>query len=297
MEFQHILVPVDFSEFSDKAVETAFNLAERFQAKITLAHVIVLFQGEFDEESRFREYEDFVKKREGKAQQQIQSRQGKAAERKISVNSVLLRGFAPTDALLEHIEENKYDLIVMGSHGRTGLKHYVQGSVAEKMVWVAPIPVLTVHRSVQKLNIEKILVPIDFSNHSRQAADYAAAIARTFNGKIIFFHAIEPEVYPSAYEYTNGPLLDYDPNLQATVQKNLREFVADAVEDNLVEDYVVTKGIAYKEIVAYAGENQIDLLVIATHGLTGLEYILLGSTAEKVTRWATCPVLTIKRID
>jgi len=165
------------------------------------------------------------------------------------------------------------------------------------MVRLAPIPVLTVHRSVQKLNIEKILVPIDFSSHSRQAADYAAGIARTFNSKIIFFHAIEPEVYPSAYEYTNGLLLNYDPNLQPTVQKNLREFVADAVEENLVEDYVVVKGLAHKEIVAYAGENQIDLLVIATHGLTGLEYILLGSTAEKVTRWANCPVLTIKRID
>lgn len=297
MEFQHILVPIDFSEFSDKAVETAFSLAERFQAKITLAHVIVLFQEDFDEESRFQEYEEFVKKREGKAWQQIQSLQGKAADRKISVNSVLLRGFAPTDALLEHIEENKYDLIVMGLHGRTGLKHHVQGSVAEKMVRVAPIPVLTIHRSVQKFDIERILVPVDFSNHSRQAVDYAAGIARTFNGKIIFFHAIEPEVYPSAYEYNNGPLMDLDPNLQTTVLKNLKEFVADAVDENLVEDYVVMKGLAHKEIVSYAGENHIDLLVIATHGLTGLEYILLGSTAEKVTRWATCPVLTIKRID
>lgn len=297
MEFKNILVPVDFSEFSDKAIETAFNLAERFQAKITLAHVIVLFQEDFDEESRFQEYEDFVKKREGRAQQQVQLRHGKAVERKIPVNSVLLRGFAPTDALLEHIEEKEYDLVVMGTHGRTGLKHFVQGSVAEKMVRVAPIPVLTVHRSVQKFDIEKVMVPIDFSNHSRRAADYAAGIARTFKGKIVFFHAIEPEVYPAAYEYNNGPLLDFDPNLDATVLKNLKEFLADAIDENLVEDYVVMKGLAHKEIVAYAGENHIDLLVIATHGLTGLEYILLGSTAEKVTRWAACPVLTIKRID
>jgi nucleotide-binding universal stress UspA family protein len=142
MEFKHILVPIDFSEFSDKAVEFALHLAARYQAKIALAHVVVMYPDDIDEETRFQEYQEFINKREARVQEQIQSRQDRAASRKIPVDSVLLRGFSPADALLEYIKEKKFDLVIMGTHGRTGLKHFIQGSVAEKMLRLAPIPVL-----------------------------------------------------------------------------------------------------------------------------------------------------------
>jgi nucleotide-binding universal stress UspA family protein len=294
MEFKHILVPIDFSEFSDKAVEFALHLAARYQAKIALAHVVVMYPDDIDEETRFQEYQEFINKREARVQEQIQSRQDRAASRKIPVDSVLLRGFSPADALLEYIKEKKFDLVIMGTHGRTGLKHFIQGSVAEKMLRLAPIPVLAVHRSIRKYDIGKIVVPVDFSAHSRRAVDFAANIARRHNAKILFFHVIEQEIYPSAYGYDNEPIPAFDRNLHQIVLKNLREFVVDGVDDSLVEDYVVKEGPAHKEIVDFANERKADLLVMATHGLTGIEYVLLGSTAEKVTRFATCPVLTVK---
>jgi nucleotide-binding universal stress UspA family protein len=296
MEFKHILVPIDFSEFSDKAVESALHLAARYQAKITLAHVLLLYHEDVDEEIHFREYEEFIAKREARAQQQLQSRYNKAVSREIPVESVLLKGFAPADALLEYIKENSFDLVVMGTHGRTGLKHFIQGSVAEKIVRLAPIPILAVHRSIRRFEIRKIVVPVDFSAHSQLAVDFAVNIARKHNAKILFFHAIEQEIYPSAYGYDNGPIPGFDRNLYQIVLKNLREFVAVSVDDSLLEDCVVREGPAHREIVDFASEVNADLLVIATHGLTGVEYILLGSTAEKVTRLANCPVLTVKRM-
>lgn len=297
MELNKILVPVDFSENSTRAVEWALLLAEYFEADITMIHVILFYQEDVGESERMETFEKLVREKEKRIQQQLNKQSREVSKRDINIQSVVLRGISPADTLMEFISEMNFDLVVMGTHGKTGIRHFVQGSVAEKIVRNAPIPVLTVHRSVEKNAINRILVPIDFSAYSTRSLEWASAIAEKYQAKLVILHVIEREVYPSFYTPDVETSTSADQNLGELARNHLEEFVRELVDDSLIEQYVVKEGPAHKEIVDFVKENDMDLLVIATHGLTGLEYLLLGSTAEKVIRWATCPVLTVKRSD
>ena len=183
----------------------------------------------------------------------------------------------------------------MGTHGRTGLKHMLLGSVSEKVVRLSPLPVLTIHRSIPEFKLKKVLVPMDFSVHSKRAADYGFWLSKSFKASIELIHVIEQDIHPSFYASGIESIFQIDKGLKNRVIDNLREFVADQLPEEIKPEFQVREGKAHKEIVEYAKENDIDLIVIATHGLSGLDYVLLGSTTEKVVRWSQSPVLTVKR--
>ena len=295
MDFQRILVPVDFSDCSSKALDYAIRFGELYGSVLTLFHVITLFQEDVDELEKVQELEAYVKKQEQKIHQEIEKQFHRVSDRGVEVRSEVQRGISAADAILAYLEEQPFDLVIMGTHGRSGLKHLIQGSVAEKVVRLSPVPVLTIHRDVSKIEFDHILVPIDFSLHSRRAVEYGGSLAKHFNAHLIFLHVIEQEIHPSFYAAGISSIFEIDKTLKERVVENMREFVSDLVSDGLTMDYVVSEGKAHKEIVDYARHHSVDLIVIATHGLTGLEYLLLGSTTEKVVRWAACPVLTVKR--
>jgi nucleotide-binding universal stress UspA family protein len=294
MKFQKILVPIDFSEFSSNALKYAIGLAEKFHSNLILLHAVVLFEDDVNEEERFQEYEEWVRKREKNIDAHMKKNELKANQKGISVDSVILRSVSAADAILEYLNDHSCDLIIMGTHGRTGLKHIFLGSVAEKIVRLSPIPVLSVHRSVQDFKIENIIAPIDFSIYSKNAADYAISIAQNFNAQVNFIHVIEKEIHPSFYAAGVESIFQIDNGLQDRVVQNLRGFLEEQVNSDIKPGFMVKEGRAHREIVEYAKEEKADLIVISTHGLTGLEYLLLGSTTEKVVRWAICPVLTLK---
>lgn len=295
MTVQHILVPLDFSEFSNKALDYALDVAEKFQSQITLFHAVVLFQDDVDEEQRLQEYENWIKRREQTIHHQMDHSLQKVKQRGITVSSLIRRGVNAADVILDYLSENSCDLVIMGTHGRTGLKHFLLGSMAEKIVRLSPVPVMTIHRSLQKFQISRILAPIDFSIYSKHAADDAIALATYFESAIEFIHVIEHDIHPSFYASGIESIFQLDTGLKNRVLTNLKEFLADQLPANFDANYVVREGKAHKEIVDYAKEANTDLIVIATHGLTGLEYILLGSTSEKVVRTANCPVLVVKK--
>ena len=295
MNLKNILVPIDFSDFSDKALEYALQLAENFESSLTILHAIVLFQDDVGEEERVQEYENWIKRREQKIHSQMKKNLHKAKVKNIKVKSVILRGINAADAILDYLDNHPFDLIVMGTHGRTGLKHFLLGSISEKVVRLSPIPVLTIHRSLTEFKLTKILVPIDFSIPSKDAADEAIVFSSFYEAVLEFIHVIEQDIHPSFYASGIESIFEIDKGLQKRVLENLQEFLADQLPPHIQTNYLVREGKAHREIVDYAKENEIDLIVIATQGLTGLDYALLGSTTEKVVRWATCPVLTVKR--
>ena len=294
MEFKKILVPVDFSDCSNKALEYAILFGEKYGAVLTLFHVVALFQEDVGETERMQELEEIVKRQEEKIRKQMSGSKEKVTARGVSVNTVIQRGINPADTILEFLDEQDFDLVIMGTHGRTGLKHVLQGSVAEKVVRLSPVPVLTIHREVQKYDFDDIVVPIDFSAHSLKAVEYATDLAQTFNSRLYFLHVIEQEIHPSFYAAGVTSIFEIDHDLKERVVQNMQEFVEDFLDESMTTEYVVREGKAHREIVEFAKEKGMDLIVIATHGLSGLEYLLLGSTTEKVVRWATCPVFTVK---
>lgn len=145
---------------------------------------------------------------------------------------------------------------------------------------------------MKKFNIKRILVPTDFSEISAQAFPYAEDIARQFDAEIHLVHVLEK----------NPPILlirSFDMTTESAIQKieddakNLLNEWKNKFSDDIKVNAVLLRGNDFEEIVEYANNNQIDLIVIATHGRTGLLHTLIGSVAEKVIRYSKIPVLVI----
>ena len=144
------------------------------------------------------------------------------------------------------------------------------------------------------MNLTSVLVPVDFSPHSQKAFHYALAFARQFSAKLFLLHVVEPVIYPSELGYIPIEMEALQQNVLASATERLRAMAAADLPPDLPSERLVRIGAPYLEITTAARELKVDLLVIATHGYTGLKHVLLGSTAERVVRHAPCPVLTVR---
>jgi nucleotide-binding universal stress UspA family protein len=142
--------------------------------------------------------------------------------------------------------------------------------------------------------IKKVLVPIDFSDYSKSSMKYAADFAKHFKASLILIYVIEPIVYPP--DFSMGQIAIPSPGLE--MDKRANEELDKLAEKEIPSDVTVKKiiktGKPFVEIIETAAEEDVDLIIIATHGHSGVEHILFGSTAEKVVRKAPCPVLTLR---
>ena len=146
-----------------------------------------------------------------------------------------------------------------------------------------------------KININKILCPIDFSETSDHAVKYAIAMAQAHDAQIIMLHVIAPAIaaLPGDQLIPNLPQADLL-EIEDACQHHLTTVAGNLAELNLDISTRLVNGIPFLEIIKCAKDDEVDLLVMGTHGHTGLNHILIGSVAEKVVRKACCPVLTIK---
>ena len=142
--------------------------------------------------------------------------------------------------------------------------------------------------------MNRILVPIDFSDDARKALVYALSIAQVHHAQIDVLHVLEEPAFPSFYGAGALMLYGEKPDLVADAREALHSLITSIQPENTKITSHVEKGHAADGIVAFAANNQIDLIIIPTHGLTGLRHVLLGSVAERVVREASCPVLVFK---
>ena len=153
-----------------------------------------------------------------------------------------------------------------------------------------PAPEINLVPSLLKLN--SILVPIDFSWPSKKALQYALPFARQFGAKITLLFVLEPPVYSGDIGYV--PMeVDAAGSLKAAGEK-LTELASQVIDPELLDKTLVRTGRPFQEIADAARELKTDLILIATHGYTGLKHVFLGSTVERVIRHAPCPVLTVR---
>jgi nucleotide-binding universal stress UspA family protein len=144
------------------------------------------------------------------------------------------------------------------------------------------------------ITFKRILVPIDFSGCSLGALHYALALAEKFAAKLIFLHVVEPAVYPQNYLITPATLDETNQNLLAVARERLAEVKQKATARGLPSETLVRMGRAQSEISDTAKATGTDLIVMGTHGYSGLKQVLLGGTAERVVRHSPCPVLTVR---
>ena len=293
MKIRKILVPVDFSPFSDHAVKMAITLAAKFCADVTLLHSVLLFHEDIDEDEQLKSYEKLIEKKEAAHRKKMQAHCKSAARKGVdNVHSILKRGYSAADTILEHLNEKRYDLIVMGTHGRTGISKWVLGSVAEKVVRHSKVPVMTLHKNYRLRLPSSILVPVDFSDPAKKAIKSARALAKVLEAKLTILFSVEQEDHPAFYASSLEPILKVNPRLKKDILTNLKKF---ARVPEAEARYVIVEGKPHKEIQEYAEKKRISLIVMATRGMSELEHLLTGSTTERVVALAPCPVLSVRR--
>ncbi len=144
------------------------------------------------------------------------------------------------------------------------------------------------------LNIKKILVPIDFSDYSKSALKYAVNFARYFNADLFLVYVVEPVIYPPDFSMGQIAFPTADLEMDRRAVDELNKLAKNEIPSDLNVKTIVKTGKPFLEIIETASEEDADLIIIATHGHSGVEHILFGSTAEKVVRKAPCPVLTLR---
>lgn len=295
MDISKILVPVDFSDVSEKAFDYALNFGEHYGSEISILHSLVIYQDMHEEIVNFKDFQKFIEIRETKAEDKLRKYVEKASAHGADVESIIVKGLSAADSISQYLSENEFDLVIMGRRGLSSSEQAALGSVTEAIIRLSPAPVLTIPGNIENKAFKKILVPIDFSIHSARSLDYTASLAEKFGAKVILLHVVEQGIYPSFYSVDVSSVFEIDPTLKEEIIFNMQEFSKDHIEDVFIEDFIVEEGKPHKKIVEFAEFHPVDLIVISTHGLEGLDYVMLGATAEKVARWAGCPSLLVKR--
>ena len=289
----HILVPIDFSGSSTAALRRALELAERTAAEVHVLNVVPGFTPAVgshldtlpDEDQAF--FQRVWDRAEGELTALLRREQ---AEKK--VRRVLSFGL-PSAVILEYAQAQDIDLIVMGTHGRRGLRHALLGSVAEEVLRQAEVPVFVVPEGIAgRAPFFHVLAPTDFSLASRMALPIASDLADLYGARLTLLHAFEPIPYLSALTgaKTNEALLT---GIREQAETRLAE-LKDGPQSALHRaDTALVEGRAEEAVVAYAREHGVDAIVMAKHGLHGMARFLVGSVTERVCRTAPCAVLAV----
>lgn len=285
LEIGRILYTTDFSGHAIAALPHARRFAEAFGAELHVLSVMVPYDGLESPPDELPGEREARRRLEG-----LEVDDGGEGD----TTRVLERGIAAAPTILEYADDQAIDLIVMGSHGRRGLRRLLLGSVTEEVLRSAACPVLTVHRDEPAEGLRhygKILVPVDFSRRTPLQVSIAADLARRFGSTIDLVHAVDPPIIPELYMPAAPLLMDAQ---KATEQASSR--LAE-LASSLGSDYSVTHDVliggAVQEITRRAEEEEADLIVMPTHGYSGLDRLLMGSVAEGVLRRSSCPVLVI----
>jgi len=301
LNIQNIVVPIDFSKMSVQAIQTASQLARRFGASIHLAHVRHLnYATDFVTPAppaipfSFMTYEQVGEQTALKDLKKVAGECGVS-----SATCDVLGGAPPFDEICRLAQNIPADLVVMPTHGRTGLKHVFLGSTAERIVQHSSCPVLVTRgralhsNNAPRFRIKKVLVPVDFSNCSREGLRYAIAFANEFGAKIILLHATY-----LGYVYSCDGTAIYDiAGLQKAARKaaerKMHELVQSVNFGAVKFETAFTDGSPVIDICAFAKDHDVDLIITSTHGTTGFTHVLMGSVAEQVVRHAPCSVLVV----
>ena len=299
LKINRILYPTDFSSTARQALRHALFLAEQFEAELHMLHAVISHERDpRAPERRFPDPPDILQNlfeiADSEMAQIIEANQAKT----FTLIEAKVQGFSAGQVILNYANDHDIDLIVMGTHGRRGPARVFLGSVTEEVTRQANCPVLTLRSQKEAPTgeaIEKILVPIDFSDHSRAALSHAREIAALYGSSLQLLHAIEDPIYPYFYAPAGGFSVAHQVDeLREKSDEALDKLLEESEGPDVpVEKFVVT-GRPATEIARFAEENGSDMIVIATHGLTGLERLLVGSTAEQVVRLAHCPVFSVK---
>jgi nucleotide-binding universal stress UspA family protein len=301
IDMKNILYTTDFSRCAEQAFGHAVYFADRYGAKLHMLHALVLHDDDpFNPAYHFPDKATIQNKFKEIAKEKSATLRKTHKTENIEVLEIQQRGVFPAQVILEYAEENDIDLVVMGTHGRRGLGHLFLGSVAEEVIRHTTCPVLTLKDQKTPVAVHKIntiLVPIDFSPFTQKSLSVAKEMAVELSARLQLLHIVEELVHPAIYLSGRSSIFEIMPDIKSKSESALHDILDKTRGEKPDADLHVVEGRATRDIVQFAEEHQSDLIVIASHGLTGIDHLFLGGVSEKVVRTSTIPVLTIKVYD
>ncbi|MHC3437276.1 universal stress protein [Natrialbaceae archaeon A-gly3] len=280
-----ILIPTDGSEGATAALEYAIDLAHDRGATLHVLYVV-----DTTRDGLTATEEDVLAVYERNGRETVEAAAERAVDRGVSAIEAVERG-DPHEAIHEYAAEKDIDLLVMGTRGRQGLERFFLGSVAERVVRTSEVPVLTVQAGAGgSYPLEDVLIATDGSECARAAIERGSSLA--VDGATVHLLSVV-DVAAVGGDVATGELLE---GLEATARESLedgRDVATAAGVGNVVSTLEV--GRVAPEITSYAQAQDVDAIVVGTHGRRGVERYLMGSVAERVVRTADRPVVTVRR--
>lgn len=289
MSFTKILCPTDFSAGSQQALLVAARMAIEANAELVLVHAWYIPPPSVSGEYVFppQVIREMVEDSQRGLDEAVSQAIKYGAK---SVSGKLVTG-TPWIEIVSQLENQGFDLCVIGTHGRTGLSRIFLGSVAEKVVRHAPCSVLAVRPDGDVKPFSHVLVPTDFSDSARHALELSAQLVEP-NGIITLLHVIEVPV-----AYSRQVALAFARDLDGHAVAALEDVAAWLKSKTSATVRIMSRigNPGAQTLAAIDDERSIDLVVMGSHGRTGIKRVLLGSVAEKVVRHAGRPVLVARK--
>lgn len=281
---QNILVPTDFSDSSERAIEASIQMAKSFQSKIILLHV-------FSEEDLSADNNELLEKA---VEEQLKEQKDKIEKNGIQVADVILEKGIAVEEIIQVAQDRNVNVMVVGSGNKTSNDHFKLGITVEKLMQKNQIPIWVVKNEEVK-PIKKIICPVDFSGPSIRAFKNAITLAEKFKAELSLIHVFEPVNTTSVRISLNTE--EENRKRKQNKEKELKQFLSKYELDNIKLNVHLLLGDAFLEIFKAIKRDESDLLIMGTTGKTGLSKMFMGSVTEKVTRELPCSFITTKAID
>jgi len=289
-----VLCPVDFSDISQHALDRAAAIAHWYQAQLTLLHVFVTRP---TTEALPLVLEDPDREWLNKSIREMAVR----VPPDVCVDVRVEQGEHVHNEILGQLAATGADLLVLGTHGRSGFQRWFLGSVTEKVIRKATCPTLVVPPRALDIppgapvQFKRILCAIDFSESSLSALAYALHLAEEADAHLTLLHVIE--MPPELRENPMASDFDIDrihAAAQAEALTRLRDLIPDHARTYATVETAVVEGGAYRRVLQRSAEEQADLIVMGVHGRSPIDLLVFGSTTYHVIRAAACPVLIVR---
>lgn len=279
-EPKRILCPIDFSNQSAAALRVAATMAKTFAAELAILHAQRLEAPVYFTAAQTQALKSHLRRSGKAARQYLRDFSDPLLPEGLIATHFLVEEDA-VSAILNTIRTWRPNLLVMGTHGRTGLTRIRLGSVMESVLHQATVPMLTVGPNLKAATgvIRRILCPVDMSSGAQPAFEHAASIAARTGAEMLVLH-VSPEGQPQASV--------------ADVRQRLCDWVAPEIRNQCSVRELVRTGHTAQQILAAARESSASLVVIEARPRSFLKSVFFGSTTEGVIRGAPCPVLTIR---
>lgn len=325
IEPKKIMCAIDFSDFTHSILTYGKALASEYESKLYLCHIV---QGALMVSNHMTPYLDYA----GIETERIQQSRNKLEKMTKAVGidcEILISSGHPADEINQIARENDVDMVIAATHGGAGFKRFMIGSVTNRLMKILSCPLLVLHSTEKPLiseinggiKLNRILVGCDFSSDSKLAFDYALSLAQEFQTQLYLAHVSKPVDETAltqadyhkiqAGELTNWSRSEYmdlqkavsdeawqkKSTLLSHIENQLLSMVPDDCRHFCTPVTILLEGQPYKELINYAENKEVDMIVLGIRGHSLFEQFWVGSTTDRVISHASCPVLAVRPIN